>query len=569
MYELIQVGEKTYYINCPARMGIYKLDETRVCLIDSGNDKEAGKKVLKILAANNWTLGMIINTHSHADHIGGNGLLQQRTGCPIYGVETECAFTTHTILESSLLYGGYPYKKLQNKFLMAKPSIVQELTEEVLPKGMEMLRVDGHTFSMAALKTEDDVWFLADCVTSEAILDKYHISFLQDVEAYLASLKIVEELTGRLFIPSHSEPVNDIKPLVQINRQKAYEIIDTLRQICVKPVGFDEILKSIFDKYQLIMDSNQHVLVGSTIRSYLSYLYNNGELQITFRNNEMKWQISVENPTENDLILSINEDKDGILANIICFALDMDGTIYLGEQWIEGAVEFIENIKSAGKEYVFLTNNSSKNASVYVEKLKRMGLSITEDQIVTSGQATISYLKKKFKDKRVFLLGNSLLAEEFEQAGIVLDNESPEVVVTAFDTTITYDKMCKVCDFVRMGLPYISTHPDYNCPTETGFIPDAGAIHAFIHASANRYPDHIIGKPSGEIIDYLLERFNLQREKVAMVGDRLYTDIAAGRNNGLKSVLVLSGEASLEDLKDSEIKPHLIFDSVKEMITFL
>ena len=540
MYELIQVGEKTYYINCPARMGIYKMDETRVCLIDSGNDKDAGKKVLKILAANNWTLGMIINTHSHADHIGGNNLLQQRTGCPIYGVETECAFTKHTILESSFIYGGYPYKKLRNKFLMAQPSVVQLLTEEVLPEGMEMLRVDGHTFSMVALKTEDDIWFLADCVTGEAILEKYHISFMQDVEAYMASLNIVEELSGKLFIPSHTEPVTDIRPLVQINRQKVYEIIDVRKQICTRPKGFDVILKEVFDRYQLLMDNNQHVLVGSTIRSYLSYLYDKQELQITFLNNEMKWQISVENPTESDIIPSINKDKDGILANTTCFALDMDGTIYLGEQWIEGAMEFLEKIINTGKRYVFLTNNSSKNASVYVEKLRNMGLSITEEQIVTSGQATISYLKKNYNGKRVFLLGNNLLTEEFVQAGIVLDSESPEVVVTAFDTTLTYDKMCKVCDFVRMGLPYIATHPDYNCPTETGFIPDAGAIHAFIHASANRYPDHIIGKPSGEIIDYLLERFDWKREEVAMVGDRLYTDIAAGRNNGLKSVLVLS-----------------------------
>lgn len=564
MYELMQVGDKTYYINCPARMGIFKIDETRVCLIDSGNDKETGKKVLKILASKSWTLEMIINTHSHADHIGGNYLLQQRTGCPIYSVGTECDFARNTILESAYLYGGYPYKKLQNKFLMAQPSMVLELTEEVLPEGMEMLRVDGHSFSMIALKTEDDIWFLADCVTSEAVLHKYHISFLHNVEAYMASLDNVEALSGRLFIPSHSEPVTDIKPMVKINRNKIYEIMTLLKRICMEPIGFDKILKSIFDQYHLIMDSNQHALVGSTIRSYLSYLYNKGELQVTFHNNEMKWQT-----TDYDTIPSKNIDSDGILANVTCFALDMDGTIYLGEQWIDGAREFLDKLERQGKRYVFLTNNSSKNTAVYAQKLKRMGLSVTEDQIVTSGQAAIYYLKKNFPDKRVFLLGNSLLTEEFEQAGIMLDSENPEVVVTAFDTSLTYSKMCKVCDFVRMGLPYIGTHPDYNCPTETGFIPDAGAIHAFIHASAHRYPDYIIGKPSGEIIDYLLERFHWEREKTAMVGDRLYTDIAAGRNSGLKSVLVLSGEASMEDANKSEIRAHLIFDSVKEMMDYL
>lgn len=265
----------------------------------------------------------------------------------------------------------------------------------------------------------------------------------------------------------------------------------------------------------------------------------------------------------------LNQDNEHIIDNIRCFALDMDGTIYLGEQWIAGAQEFLKKIEESGRSYVFLTNNSSKNPAVYVEKLHRMGWNVTEDKIITSGQAAIFYLQKHFPGKRVFLLGNPLLQEEFEQAGILLDDTSPEVVVTAFDTSLTYEKMCKVCDFVRSGLPYLATHPDYNCPTETGFIPDAGAIHAFIHASAFRYPDRIIGKPNSDIVDYLINRVRTEREQIAMVGDRLYTDIAAGRNNGLKSILVLSGEATLEDVSSSDVLPHLIFDSVQDMISLL
>ncbi len=265
----------------------------------------------------------------------------------------------------------------------------------------------------------------------------------------------------------------------------------------------------------------------------------------------------------------INEDPEAILSQVDCFALDMDGTIYLGERWIDGARDFLERIEATGRSYVFVTNNSSKNAAVYVEKLGRMGLSVGEEKIVTSGQATIHYLKKHYADRKVFLLGNELLQEEFAQAGICLEEEDPDVVVTAFDTSLTYRKMCKVCDFVRAGLPYLATHPDYNCPTEDGFIPDAGAIHAFIHASAFRYPDRVIGKPNEDIITYLTTRVNTERSRIAMVGDRLYTDIAAGRNHGLKSVLVLSGEAGLEDLETSEVRPHLIFSSVREMIPFL
>ena len=268
-------------------------------------------------------------------------------------------------------------------------------------------------------------------------------------------------------------------------------------------------------------------------------------------------------------IPAVNEDREHILEDVQCFALDMDGTIYLGERWIEGAQEFLRRIEETGRSYVFVTNNSSKNAEVYVEKLHRMGLDVGEDRIVTSGQATIWYLQKQFPGARVFLLGNPLLQKEFMQAGIRLEKEHPDVVVTAFDTSLDYQKMCKVCDHVRSGLPYLATHPDYNCPTETGFIPDAGAIHAFIHASAFRYPDRIIGKPNEDIIAYLATRVGTQRDRIAMVGDRLYTDIAAGRNNGLKSVLVLSGEATMEDVGQFEVVPDLIFESVKEMTELL
>lgn len=269
------------------------------------------------------------------------------------------------------------------------------------------------------------------------------------------------------------------------------------------------------------------------------------------------------------MIPKVNIDEKGILKNITCFALDMDGTIYLGEKWIDGARDFLKAVERAGKRYVFLTNNSSKNPQAYIEKLGRMGLDVDASRIVTSGQATIAYLKENFTGKKVYLLGNQLLEEQFREEGIWLDDREPEVVVVGFDTTLTYEKMCRVCDLVRAGLPYISTHPDYNCPTETGFIPDAGAIHAFIHASAFRYPDHIIGKPNGDIMDYLALREGVLKSETAMVGDRLYTDVAAGVNNGYTGILVLSGEADIKDAEESEVVPHLIFSSVREMIPYL
>nr|WP_319488728.1 MBL fold metallo-hydrolase [uncultured Caproiciproducens sp.] len=289
MYELQQVGEKTYYINCPAKMGIFKINDTDICLIDSGNDKDAGKKVQKILEANHWVLKMIINTHSHADHIGGNNLLQQRTGCSIYAAGIDRAFINDPILEPSFLYGGFPCKELRNKFLFAQSSDVLELTEDVLPEGLQMTAINGHSLSMTALKTCDDVWFLADCLTSENIIEKYHISFLYDVASYIQSLEKVKTLEGRLFIPAHAEPTENIGHLVEANLKKVSDIIDNLKKICVDAISFDDILKAVFERYNLNMDFNQYVLVGSTVRSYLAYLHDNGMINTGFINNKLCW----------------------------------------------------------------------------------------------------------------------------------------------------------------------------------------------------------------------------------------------------------------------------------------
>lgn len=566
MYEFIQAGERTYYIDGPSRIGIYRMDEERVCLIDSGNDKSAGKKALKILAENGWRPEMILNTHSHADHVGGNRVIQERTGCKAYCAGPDRVFVEYTALEPAFLFGGSPYKELRNKFLLAQESRAEELTEEVLPEGMRMMRIDGHSFSMTAFGTEDGIWFIADGISGANIIEKYQISFLYDVEEYLKSLDRLKGLEGRLFIPSHGEVYTDMVSIVETNRNKVFEIADLLKDICKEGAGTEEVIQKVFDRYGLVMDANQYVLAGSTLRSYLSWMKGRGEIEAGFRGNRLWWRAADGNRREHG---AINQDGAGLLKDIECFALDMDGTIYLGEQWIEGAREFLEEIGRRGKRYVFLTNNSSKSPEVYVEKLKRMGLEIDVNQIVTSGQAAAAYLKKHYPGKRVFLLGNDLLQREFAEEGIVLDAEAPEVVVTAFDTTLDYGKMCRVCDLVRAGLPYIATHPDYNCPTADGFIPDAGAIHAFIYASAGRYPDRVIGKPNGDIVDYLIERTGAERERTAMVGDRLYTDIAAGKKHGLKSVLVLSGESCAGDVEGSEVKPDLIFESVREMIPYL
>lgn len=289
MYNLNQIGENTYYIDSPTNIGLYKLNDSDVCLIDSGNDKDAGRKINKILKENKFNLSHIINTHSNADHIGGNEFLQKRTDCKIISTEIENLFTKYTILEPSFLYGGYPLKKLTNKFLMAKPSNPTGDIES-LPEGLEYIKLNGHYFDMIGIKTSDDIYFLADCVFSENTLNKYHISFIYNVEEFLNTLDFVETLEGKLFIPSHAEPCEDIKPLVKLNRDKVFEIIDIILDICKEATIFEDLLQKIFKHYNLTMDLNQYVLVGNTIKSYLSYLHDKEKLTIEFIDSKLYWK---------------------------------------------------------------------------------------------------------------------------------------------------------------------------------------------------------------------------------------------------------------------------------------
>ncbi len=289
MYELVQVTEQTYYIQSPAKIGLVKLDGDNVCLIDSGNDKDAGRKVKKILDANGWHLSAIYNTHSNADHIGGNKYLQSNTGCKVYAPGVECAFTRHTVLEPSFLYGGFPMKELRHKFLMAQESDAEYLTPEVLPDGWRMIDLPGHFFSMAGFRTSDDVVFLADCLSSRETLDKYRVTFIYDVGAYLATLETVKTMNARVFIPSHAEPAEDISSLAQYNIDTVNEVAEMTMRICHTPVNFERILQVLFTEYGLAMNFEQYVLAGSTVRSYLSWLKDNGRISAYFEDNMLLW----------------------------------------------------------------------------------------------------------------------------------------------------------------------------------------------------------------------------------------------------------------------------------------
>jgi HAD superfamily hydrolase (TIGR01457 family) len=242
----------------------------------------------------------------------------------------------------------------------------------------------------------------------------------------------------------------------------------------------------------------------------------------------------------------------------------MDGTFYLGNKIIDGSLSFLDSVKKRGKCFYFFTNNSSKNARYYQHKLNKMGCLVQEKDILTSNQVILKYLQENQKGKRVYLVGNPYLREDFETAGLELVEQHPDLVVVGFDTTLEYQRISRACHFIRKGVPFYAVNPDLNCPVEEGFIPDCGSICAMITASTGIEPV-IFGKPSPYTLQYILDYTGLQEQDIAYVGDRLYTDIAMGKDNPMNTILVLSGETRIADLAHSAIQPDLIFNSLKEL----
>ncbi|WP_022775492.1 HAD-IIA family hydrolase [Butyrivibrio sp. AE2015] len=270
-------------------------------------------------------------------------------------------------------------------------------------------------------------------------------------------------------------------------------------------------------------------------------------------------------------------NETDILKDIDLFVLDMDGTFYLGNNIIYGSLEFLEAVKKAGKRYMFFTNNSSTNSDKYIEKLAGMNCFIGKDQIMTSGDVMIRFLKNNYDGKSVYLLGTKPLEDSFLEAGIELfnrDNEDalepdnldkrPDIVVVGFDKTLDFRKLSNACTYIREGALFLATHLDINCPMPNGYIPDCGAICKAIELSTGCEP-RFVGKPFKETVDMIVDATRVPKEKIAFVGDRIYTDVATGVKNGAKGILVLTGECQLSDVENSEVKPDAIFESIYEM----
>ncbi len=260
------------------------------------------------------------------------------------------------------------------------------------------------------------------------------------------------------------------------------------------------------------------------------------------------------------------------LDNIKLFMLDLDGTIYLSDDLFEQSPPFIEKITSTGREYVYLTNNSSKSYRNYLDKLSGMGLPVTKETMLTSGLATGMFLEEHFRGKTIYLMGTKALEQELGEFDITISttlSDEIDCIVAGFDMELHYGKLQDMCTLLERGLPFFGTNPDMVCPLKGGrYIPDCGAMCQMLEHATGRKPEYI-GKPSATLVDIVATRFGVAKEQIAMVGDRLYTDIALGKNAGIKSILVLSGEATEEDLKSSPFQPDLVVESVGELGTML
>ena len=269
--------------------------------------------------------------------------------------------------------------------------------------------------------------------------------------------------------------------------------------------------------------------------------------------------------------MSFNGVNAEIIKNKKLFIFDMDGTIYLGGRPFGFAIDFIKNLRKNGKKVLFFTNNASHTSPFYLKKLERLGFEPSMDEIMTSGDVTYEFLKRHRAGCSIYIVATDELVEEYRQKGLNILNgkeniERADIVITSFDTSLTYEKLDIACRLIRNGAEYLSTHPDFNCPTENGFIPDSGAIAALVTASTGEKPVYF-GKPYKETVEMIGEATGFENGEMCIFGDRLYTDIALGKSFGVTSVLVLSGETQQEDVDAAleKDKPDFTFPSLAEV----
>ncbi len=255
-----------------------------------------------------------------------------------------------------------------------------------------------------------------------------------------------------------------------------------------------------------------------------------------------------------------------LLRPVRAFMLDLDGTLYLGDRLFDWTLGFLDVLRQRGLGRIFMTNNSSRDAESYVQKLRRLGISDAEpQQVITSGQSAMLYLADHPELQRIYVLGTPALEAEVRAAGRLALTDQPETadaVLVGYDTTLTFERLSGAAIALEQGAGFLATHPDRGCPDPRGMLPDCGALCACLENVTGRRVDQVFGKPSQWMLHLATERTGLLPQQMALVGDRLYTDIAMAVQSGMPSVLVLSGETRRSDVADAVVQPDMVFDDV-------
>lgn len=296
MNELIQVGEKTYYVSGPFHIGVYDLGtisysgKKQVCLIDTGVDRVVAKVVDKLLIQNNFIVKLIINTHYHADHCGGNAYFKEKYDCSIYATKMNAALISNFRICPAIIWGANPINEVLNNYFYAEPAETEDIELQELPEGLSYVELPGHCIGMIAVRTSDDVLFLGDAVIGKETLERHSLTYLYDVEECLESIEKLKKITASLYIPYHAEPVRKIGKLCNINSRNILDNIDTIKRICEESHTIDEVISIYFNEKGYKLSMYKYAVEGGVIKTYMTHLYNKGHLTWENQNNFIKWK---------------------------------------------------------------------------------------------------------------------------------------------------------------------------------------------------------------------------------------------------------------------------------------
>lgn len=288
--KLEQLGKNTFVLYGKTNIGFYLFNNNDVVVIDTGLNNDSAKQILEICQNNNWNIKCVVNTHAHADHVGGNNYIQNELNIPIYANKMNILLCKYPHLQTVMAYGGYPSKELSHPLLVPLKSEVAQIENNILPGCFEIIDLPGHLEDMIGFKTDDGVIFLSDAVTGINLLDKARLQFIYDIEGNIKTLNKIKDIKGTYFVPSHGEITKNVNELVEKNKKNINYSIDLLKDVCNSPKTFDEIMKAIFDHFHMKMNSIQYNIIAITIKCYLSYMLNENLIINEMDNNLLLWE---------------------------------------------------------------------------------------------------------------------------------------------------------------------------------------------------------------------------------------------------------------------------------------